>query len=123
MTIPTQFGVDIWINKLNNLLEGADAAIQLAQHVFQTSELHPINIRYLASFDERCRFDSGTHKQDNLRESINTTETDREVKKYSSNWVPANKGDNTVKGTTCKEKEVFIAAGMRGKKFVRLTGF
>ena len=67
-TIPTQFGVDIWINKLNNLLEGADAAIQLAQHVFQTSELHPINMRYLACFDDHGYiFNSGTHESDNLR--------------------------------------------------------
>ena len=82
----------------------------------------------LACFDEHShRFNSETHESSNRRvlgkRSISTLGANRELKKHSSDWVPANERDNKFKDITWKEQEVLSAAGMRGKKCIRLTGF
>ena len=116
MTILTQFRVGPWVNKLLNLSEGAEAAVELAQRMLQTSESYLLSMRYLACFDEYgCRFSSGTHESDKHRvlgeKLINALEADQQLKKNYSDWAPANKGNNKFKGITCKECDVLGAGG------------
>ena len=95
--------------------------------MLQAEEVYPMDSRYVLYFDEYgYSFTLGTdasHVRRPLRKrSLNSNVPDRSLKKHSSNWCRANKSDNNFKSVTCKEQEIFCAAGMRGKKCMRFPG-
>ena len=122
--IACQFRVGNWINKPNNLSPGALAAVKLAKHMLNSDEVHPMDSRYALCFDEHSHSYTLGYEVSHARRplgkrSLNSSTPDRSLKKYFSNWVQARKSDKKFKSATCKEQEVFCAAGMRGKKCMR----